>query len=152
MKRLFISIVLAMVVMLCGACGSDSTEELIVGTWQLVSESHQSIGHPDQNYNGITTQTHNPGESITLVFYEDNSGLQIDPWGGGADTTRFTYFAAGNLLNMSIYAENRRIDAIDEEQLVITDTATYHDIYTNSYNRSIEFTQQLKDTYTYRRK
>jgi len=152
MRKSLIAVVLVVVALLCGACGADSTEELIIGTWQLVNETHQSTGHPDQSYNGITTQTHNPGESATLVFNEDNSGMQIDPWEGGADTTMFTYFAAGNLLTMSIYAENRRIDALDEEQLVITDTATYHDIYTNSYNRSMEFTQQLKDTYTFRRK
>ena len=70
------------------------------------------------------------------------------------DTTAFSYFASGNLLNISEgnLQKSYRIDNIDKRELIYTDTNSYVDTYTNDYGRSLQFVQETKTVYNLRRK
>lgn len=70
------------------------------------------------------------------------------------DSMEFSYFATGNLLNIQEgnLQKNYRIDKLDKKELVITDTNIYIDTYTNSYGRSMEFTQETKTVMSFIRR
>ena len=158
------------------ACTGKDSEDLILGTWDLETTVHQSTGHPDQSLNGIWTETCDDGNGMSMTFKKDGSGYSINTWLINDqiyvyindstlvyshdttfythDTTAFTYFATGNLLNIKKDGQqtNYRIDQLDNTVLSITDTNTYTDIYTNSYGRSIQFTQETKTVQTFHRR
>ena len=163
------------------ACSGKDTEDMIIGTWDLVSITNQSIGHPDQSLNGRTTETFGEGDIETsLTFGKDNHGYWIDKWYvtdsvyvhdpvtdticGSYDTNyvvydtmRFSYFATGNILNMQDRGSNGaikafRIDRLDNSALTITDTNCFTDRYTDSRGRSIRFTQETKTEMNFKRR
>lgn len=70
------------------------------------------------------------------------------------ETANFSYFAAGNLLRIQQggSATDYRIDQLDDRVLTFTDTNIYSDTYTNSYGRSIQFTQETKTVYNLQRR
>ena len=183
MKR--ISLVLALSLLV--ACGGKDTGDLIVGTWNLDSVTRQSIGHPDQSLNGITTETYGGDNRLSMTFGDGGSGYRVasttyhdslyiyvpdttyvddtfyvteeiryvrDTTFVHSDTSSFIYMAAGNLLNIQEGNQtvNYRIDKLDKHKLILTDTNAFTDIYTNSYGRSIQFTQEMKDTYIFNRR
>lgn len=189
-SRLFnkVQLFIAASAMLLVSCNNKDTEDLIIGTWDIVSITHQATGHPDQSMNGISTETFNANEKgMSMAFNKDGSGQRIDLWVihdsvyiyvldttfvGDTfyveevmhnvrdttitirDTTSFRYLATGNLLNIQegSVQTNYRIDNIDKQELVITDTNSRSDIYTNDYGRSMQFTYQTKNVSTFRRR
>lgn len=158
------------------SCMGKNTEDLIIGTWELETSTYQSTGHPDQSLNGIWTETFGVENGMSMTFNKDGSGNSVnsrlvhdriyvyindttlryshDTTFYSHDTTLFTYFATGNLLviNSGPQSANYRIDQLDNNVLSITDTNVYTDIYTNSYGRSMHFTQETKTVRTFRRR
>lgn len=184
MKRICLIAALLMLV----SCGGNDTEDLIVGTWKLTTVTHQSTGHPNNSFNGTTTESYDSGDkSILLTFGKDGNGSRIETWKIHdsiyiyvpdttyvddtfyvterrrnirdtlyivADTTKFSYLATGNLLNIQEGGlhTNHRIDKLDKQELIITDTNSYTDNYTNDYGRSMQFTQETKTVMSYIRR
>ena len=168
-------------VLMLAACGPKDTEDLIIGTWDMVSVTHQTTGNPDQSLNGISTETYgDDGHTLSMTFGKDNYGYWSTHWEFGDsiyiygrdsqghdsiigaydttyiiyDTMRFSYFATGNLLNLQEGGQMfaYRIDKIDKRELVITDTNAYRDTYNDGYGHSMDFIQETKTVMSLKRR
>lgn len=117
MKKIISLLVICFTILFVSCNNNDTASsdysKLIIGYWELVSETEYDNGKAYTGY----------GEEITLSFYPDNT---VSSWEEGYSTNG-TWMISDNILflNMNSYKENYIIKTLNSKQLIIKSPGDY---------------------------
>jgi len=126
--KFFMAVAFAAVTL--GLTGCSKTEDLILGSWELQSETytHSISGLTGEyaEYNGTQTETMTPseGESIVVTFNNDGTVITVTTYQNNGNTQSGTYTVSDDKLTMTIdnVAQVFDITDISKSEMVLTMT------------------------------
>jgi hypothetical protein len=153
--KMLAAVVCAALTLSLTGCTKDN-EDLIVGTWNVVSETMIVSGSPIAEENGTFTEQIPEGYTMSMTFNKDNTGAITESEGDHTESEPFTYTVAGDILNI-IYEEEPgssygysvriNIEKLDKKELILSMTEKIiHEAYDddNGEIQEYECTETIK--------